>query len=97
MCYKLVRRELLMSIPLRCKGFEFCPELTAKLSLRGVPIFNVPIRYTPRSTAAGKKIRARHWFEAAWVLIKNRFVNDSGPIANFDTELPDLAEDSGAS
>ena len=93
-CYKAVRTDLLRSIPLRCKGFEFCPELTAKLSRRGVAIYNVPIRYSPRPVSAGKKIRAHHWFEAVGTLLTYRFVSDHGPVADFEPVAPDVAEDS---
>lgn len=81
--YKIIRRDLLATIPLRCTGFEFCPELTAKVSRRGVPIYNLPIRYVPRPRSAGKKIRPRHWFEAVWTLLKYRLVSDHGPVADF--------------
>jgi len=76
--YKLVRMDLMRTIPLRCTGFEFCPELTAKLSRRGVRIFSSPINYSPRSMSAGKKIRPKHFFEAVWTLIKYRFKRDHG-------------------
>ena len=44
--------------PLVCRRFEFCPEVTAKLRRRGIPIHEVPIRYTARTFDAGKKIQA---------------------------------------
>lgn len=84
--YKAIRTDLLRTIPMRCTGFEFCPELTAKVLRRKIPIYNVPIRYFPRSIAEGKKIRAWHWFEAVGVLLKYRFVSDHGPIADFDQQ-----------
>ncbi len=57
--YKLFRTAFLRTIPLECTGFEFCPEVTAKILRRRVPILEVPIAYRPRSFDAGKKIRAR--------------------------------------
>ena len=93
--YKALRMDVLRSIPLRCTGFEFCPELTAKLSRRGVAIYNVPIHYSPRPVAAGKKIRAHHWFEAVGTLLTYRFVSDHGPVADFEPLAPEVAEDSG--
>ena len=56
-CYKAFRRETLQSLPLACTGFEFCPEVTALLALRRIPIREVPIGYRPRSLEQGKKIR----------------------------------------
>jgi glycosyltransferase involved in cell wall biosynthesis len=72
-CYKLVKRDTLQKISLTSDGFEFCPELTAKLARNGVRIFEAPIHYTPRSVAEGKKIRLSDWFKAVWTLLKYRF------------------------
>jgi glycosyltransferase involved in cell wall biosynthesis len=72
-CYKLFRGDLIRSIPLECKGFEFCPEVTAKVLKRGHRIVDVPIRYHPRSVAEGKKIRAKDGLIALWELLKWRF------------------------
>ncbi len=72
-CYKAVRTDLLRSLQLREDGFEFCPELTARLLLSHTPIVEVPISYTPRSRAEGKKIRARHGLRFTWLLIRMRF------------------------
>ena len=94
-CYKVVRTDILRTIPLRCAGFEFCPELTAKLSRRGIPIYNVPIRYSPRSASEGKKIRARHWLEAVGTLLRYRLTSDQGPIADFVASPPLTESDSG--
>lgn len=72
-CYKMFDRELLASIPLVCEGFEFCPEVTAKVARRGVPIVEVPIGYAPRSRAEGKKINWRDGLVAIRTLIRYRF------------------------
>jgi glycosyltransferase involved in cell wall biosynthesis len=58
-CYKAVRTDLLKSIPLRSNDFRFEVEITFKLAKRDVRIFEVPIHYSPRSRAEGKKMRAR--------------------------------------
>lgn len=71
-CYKAFRADVLLSIPLRCERFEFCPEVTAKLSRRGHRIVEVPIRYRARTSNEGKKIR---WTDAAvaiWTLLEYR-------------------------
>jgi glycosyltransferase involved in cell wall biosynthesis len=72
-CYKAFRTELLKDLPLKCKGFEFCPEVTAMVAKRGIRITEVPIHYYPRLKSEGKKIRARHWFEAVGTLLAERF------------------------
>ena len=71
-CFKLFRTDLLRSLDLECTGFEFCPEVTAKLGKRGVEIVEVPIAYTARALADGKKVRWTDGFEAMWVLVKHR-------------------------
>ena len=72
-CYKLFRREVLQGIPLTCRRFEFCPEVTAKALRRGFKIVEVPIRYEARTFAEGKKIRWTDGVEAIWTLLKYRF------------------------
>ncbi len=72
-CYKAFRRDLLLSIPLECTGFEFCPEITAKLLRRGIRIVEVPIHYYPRSHAEGKKITWRDGVIAIRMLLRYRF------------------------
>ncbi len=73
--YKLFRREVIQSIPLRARRFEFEPEVTAKLLKRRVRIFEVPISFNPREYSEGKKIGLRDAFEAVWALIKYRVVD----------------------
>jgi glycosyltransferase involved in cell wall biosynthesis len=70
--YKAFRTSLLRQIPLVCRSFEFCPEVTAKLRRRGVRIHEVPIRYNARGIHEGKKIRARDGFKALWTLMRYR-------------------------
>ena len=71
-CYKAFRTPLLKSLELACEGFEFCPEATAKVLRRGIPIIEVPIRYRPRSIQEGKKIRWYDGVTAVWTLLKYR-------------------------
>lgn len=70
--YKAFRTSVLRRINLQCRGFEFCPEVTAKLRRLGYTIREVPIGYNARGIAEGKKIRARHGIEALWTLLKFR-------------------------
>lgn len=74
-CYKMFRREVLLSIPLRCERFDFCPEVTAKIARRGYHIYEVPIHYHARTAAQGKKIGWRDAFDAVWALLKFRFID----------------------
>jgi len=74
-CYKAFRADLLKSMPLKCKRFEFCPEVTARTCKRGIRIAEVPIDYVGRTALQGKKIRWTDGFAALWTLIKYRFVD----------------------
>lgn len=73
-CYKAFRTDLLRRLDLRCKRFEFCPEVTAKLCRMGVRIREVPITYAPRTRGEGKKIRWQDGAEAIVTLFRWRFV-----------------------
>jgi len=72
-CYKAFKRDLLNSLNLESKGFEFCPEVTAKIGRKGIKIYEVPISYHARSTKEGKKIKSKAGFIAVWTLIKYKF------------------------
>ena len=74
----LSRREILSGLPLACDRFEFCPEVTARLVRRGIPILEVPIGYKPRSMTEGKKIRWHDGLRAAWTMLSLRWA-PSGP------------------
>lgn len=72
-CYKLIKSDLLKSLNIQSKRFEFCPEVVAKIGRLKIPIFEVPIHYNPRSTKEGKKIRLKDAFEAVWTLLRYKF------------------------
>ena len=70
--YKVFRRESLDGIRLRCVGFDFEPELTAKFLRAGRRIVEVPVRYNPRRIDEGKKIRWTDGIDAVYALVKCR-------------------------
>jgi dolichol-phosphate mannosyltransferase len=74
--YKAFRRDVIVNIPLSCKRFEFCPEITAKVRKLGLVIHEVPINYNPRSITEGKKIRAKDGWVAIWTLVRLRFTSN---------------------
>ena len=74
-CYKVFRKDVIDSIKLRCKRFEFCPEVTAKVLKKGIKIVERPIAYYPRSISEGKKIRWMDGVEAIFALFRYRFFN----------------------
>ena len=71
--YKVFRRGVLDGIRLRCVGFDFEPEITARFLRAGHAILEVPIRYNPRRTDEGKKIRWIDGGDAVYALLKCRF------------------------
>ena len=73
--YKVFRREVLQRVRLRTVGFDFEPELTAKLLLAGYRIVEVPISYNPRRRDEGKKVRWVDGLDAVYLLIKCRLVD----------------------
>lgn len=73
--YKLFRREIIQSLPLRSNRFEIEPEITAKLLKRRIRIFEVPISFNPREYSEGKKIKLQDAFAAVWALLKYRVVD----------------------
>lgn len=74
-CYKVFKSDILKKQKLKCNRFDFCPEITAKLSKQGVKIHEVPIHYNGRTKGEGKKIRWSDGFSALWTLVKYRFVD----------------------
>ncbi len=71
--YKVFKTDLLRSLNLRCRRFEFCPEVTAKILRKGEKIVEVPVSYDPRTAEEGKKICWKDGFQALWTLVKYRF------------------------
>ena len=74
--YKAFSTELILRLNLTCEGFEFCPEVTAKILRGGYQIYEVPVSYFPRTKKEGKKLR--FWSDgvfAAWTLLKYRFIS----------------------
>jgi len=75
-CYKLFPRSAVKDIRLDAKGFEFEPEITAKLLKKGYSIFEVPISTNPRGYDEGKKLNTlKDGLIALWTLLKYRFLD----------------------
>ncbi|MGH8982706.1 MAG: glycosyltransferase family 2 protein [Acidimicrobiia bacterium] len=73
-CYKLFDRSVLEGVKLHADGFEFEPEITAKVLRQKIRIYEVPISYAGREPEEGKKITWRDGFVALWTLVKYRVV-----------------------
>jgi dolichol-phosphate mannosyltransferase len=76
--HKAFRREVLDGIRLRCVGFDFEPEITAKLLLAGHRIIEVPIGYKARGIEEGKKLRWTDGLDAVYTLLKCRLTGRAG-------------------
>jgi glycosyltransferase involved in cell wall biosynthesis len=74
-CYKVFKAGIIKSIQFNGDGFEWEPEVTAKLGKRKVKIQEVPISYYSRTIKEGKKIKWMDGVKAVWTLIKYRFVD----------------------
>lgn len=72
-CYKMFNAKVIKELDLKENGFAFCPEVTAKLSKKGIRIHEVPIDYYGRNYNEGKKIKTVHAIEALYALIKYNF------------------------
>ena len=74
-CYKLVRADLIKRLPLTSNRFGFEVELTARLAQAGARIWEIPISYSGRTYAEGKKITWRDGFAALFHILRyNLFV-----------------------
>jgi glycosyltransferase involved in cell wall biosynthesis len=76
--YKAFRAEVLRSLDLSEDDFAIEPEITAKVCLRGLRIYELPIAYYGRTYAEGKKITWRDGFKALGVLVKIRVARRRG-------------------
>ena len=71
-CYKMVRTDLLRTIPLESRDFRIEPEITIKLAKRGARFFEVPIRYSGRTYQEGKKIGWKDVVKALLAILRFR-------------------------
>lgn len=90
-CQKLVRRELLQSLPLTVDRFGIEPEITARLAQAKARIYEMPVSYDGRSYAEGKKIGWKDGFSAIWFILR---CNLMGPKARpWDAPRPAWLEE----
>lgn len=75
-CYKIFPRSAMRKISLHARGFEFEPEITAKLLKLGLRVVELPITTQPRGYEEGKKLVAiKDGPKAIWTLLKYRFMD----------------------
>jgi glycosyltransferase involved in cell wall biosynthesis len=73
--YKALRTEIITSLDLREDRFGIEPEITGKVCMRKLRIYELPISYYGRGYAEGKKITWRDGFRAVWVLFRVRLLD----------------------
>jgi glycosyltransferase involved in cell wall biosynthesis len=74
-CYKLVRTDLIKRLPLSSNRFGFEVEITARLAQARARIWEIPISYSGRTYAEGKKITWRDGVAALFHILRyNLFV-----------------------
>jgi glycosyltransferase involved in cell wall biosynthesis len=69
-CYKVFRRDVLQKIRFRSDRFGFEPECTAKIAKGHWRVYEVPISYSGRTYAEGKKITWRDGFTTLWCILR---------------------------
>jgi glycosyltransferase involved in cell wall biosynthesis len=72
-CYKIMRADIARSLRLDANRFDIEPQITARLLRGGHRIYELPVKFDPRSRAQGKKIGWRDGVRAIEVLVKERF------------------------
>lgn len=75
-CYKAIKTDLFKSIPIRSRDFRFEVEISMKLARRKANIYEVPIRYQPRTYEEGKKIRFQDGLLALLAIFRFFFIED---------------------
>lgn len=72
-CYKVFKREVLAGMNLKSNRFGFEPEFTVKIAKKDCRIYEVPISYSGRTYAEGKKIGWKDGVKAIFAIIWFRF------------------------
>ncbi len=73
-CYKVFKKDILDKISLQESGFEFDPEITAKVAKLKCRIYEVGISYSGRTYAQGKKIGWRDGLKTLAAIIKYNLI-----------------------
>jgi glycosyltransferase involved in cell wall biosynthesis len=75
-CYKAFRADVIKNVKLKSNGFDFEPEITAKIfKQKKLRVYEMPVSYHGRGHDEGKKITWWDAFPALWALLKYRFTD----------------------
>lgn len=73
-CYKIMPVDLIKSLNLSAKKFDFEVETTCKILKKGIRIYEVPISYAGREYIEGKKIRFSDGVIALFRILQYKFL-----------------------
>lgn len=74
-CYKVFLTEKVKAIPLKSERFGIEAEITAKICKRRLRLYEVPISYSGRTYAEGKKITWKDGFSYLFCLLRYRVLD----------------------
>jgi len=69
-CYKVFKREVAQKLNIKSKSFAVEPEMTAKIAKMRCRVYEVPISYSGRDYAEGKKIGPKDAIIAFWAIVR---------------------------
>ena len=72
-CYKAIPIDIFRDLHLRSQGFGLEAEITAKMFRKGYSIKEIPISYSRRTSAEGKKLRLKDGLVSARACLRYRF------------------------
>ena len=72
-CYKAIPIDIFRDLHLRSQGFGLEAEITAKMFRKGYSIKEIPISYSRRTSAEGKKLRLKDGLVSASACLRYRF------------------------
>ncbi len=73
--YKAFRREALKDFEIKQNRFGFEPEVTARIARHRYRLYEVPISYSPRGYAEGKKIGLRDLISTLYCILRYAFTD----------------------
>lgn len=73
--FKVFKAELLKNIKFKSDRFGFEPEFTAKVARNKCKIYEIPISYSGRTYAEGKKIGWKDGLAALYFILRYRFLD----------------------
>ena len=78
-CQKMIRTDLLRTLPISADRFGIEPEITARLAQAGARIVELPVTYEGRSWSEGKKIGWTDGVAALWFIARSSLLSPRAP------------------